>query len=117
VFGLFAEQSSMHMFWLLVLIFYNGHFISTATDASSTRPDVVNIGAILAFNSSIGKVAKVAIEAALDDVNSDPEVLNGTKLNITMQDTKLSSGFLGIVEGTYILSFQRVFFCQVIEQI
>ncbi|KAE8010755.1 hypothetical protein FH972_007092 [Carpinus fangiana] len=89
----------MHIFWVLVLVFYNGHFISTATGATSTRPDVVNIGAILAFNSSIGKVAKVAIEAALDDVNSDPKVLNGTKLNITMQDTKLSSGFLGIVEA------------------
>ena len=99
----------MHMFWLLVLIFYNGRFISIATDANSTRPNLVNIGAILAFNSSIGKVAKVAIEAAVDDVNSDPEVLNGTKLNITMQDTKFSSGFLGIVEGMYILSFQQSF--------
>ena len=92
------------MFWLLVMIFYNGHFISIAgTIANSTRPDVVNIGAILSFNSSIGKVAKVAIQAAVDDVNSSPLVLNGTKLKITIQDTKLSSGFLGIVEGTYIL--------------
>ncbi|XP_059440447.1 glutamate receptor 3.6-like [Corylus avellana] len=71
----------------------------TATGANSTRPDVVNIGAILAFNSSIGKVAKVAIEAAVDDVNSDPGVLIGTKLKITMQDTKLSNGFPGIVEA------------------
>ncbi|XP_059440455.1 glutamate receptor 3.6-like [Corylus avellana] len=90
----------MHMFWLLVMIFYNGHLISTAgTGANSTRPDVVNIGAILSFNSSIGKVAKLAIEAAVDDVNSSPLILNGTKLKISMQDTKLSSGFLGIVEA------------------
>jgi ionotropic glutamate receptor len=102
LFGFFAVQSTMHMFWLLLMILYNGHFISTGTGVS-TRPDVVNIGAILSFNSSIGKVAKVAIEAAVDDVNSDPGVLNGTMLKITMQDTKLSSGFLGIVEGIYIL--------------
>jgi ionotropic glutamate receptor len=60
----------MHMFWLLVMIFYNGHFISTiGTDANSTRSDV-NIGAILSFNSSIGKIAKVVIQAIVDDVNS-----------------------------------------------
>jgi ionotropic glutamate receptor len=89
----------MHIFWLLVMILYSEHFISTCTGAS-TRPDAVNIGAILSFNTSIGKVAKVAIEAAVEDVNSDPGVLNGTKLKLSMQDTKLSSGFLGIIEGT-----------------
>jgi ionotropic glutamate receptor len=66
----------------------------------STRPNVVNIGAIFSFNSSIGKVAKVAIEAAVQDVNSNPAVLKGTQLKLAMQDTKQSSGFLGIVEGT-----------------
>jgi ionotropic glutamate receptor len=84
------------MFWLLAMIFYSGHLIicsGTGTTGSgfgsSTRPDVINIGAILSFNSSIGKVAKVAIEAAVDNVNSNPVVLNGTKLKITMQDAKL----------------------------
>ncbi|KAG7968845.1 hypothetical protein I3843_07G001400 [Carya illinoinensis] len=84
--------------WLLGMIFYNGLFISTGT-AASPRPDVVNIGAILSFNTSVGKAAKLAIEAAVDDVNSSPDVLNGTKLILAMQDTKLSSGFLGIVEA------------------
>jgi ionotropic glutamate receptor len=93
----------MHTFWLLVMILYNGHFISTASTGASTRPNVVNIGAILSFDSSIGKVAKVAIEAAVDDVNSSPMVLNGIKLKISMQDTKLSREFLGIVEGMYVL--------------
>ncbi|KAG6701748.1 hypothetical protein I3842_07G001600 [Carya illinoinensis] len=84
--------------WLLGMIFYNGLFISTGT-AASPRPDVVNIGAILSFNTSVGKAAKLAIEAAVHDVNSSPDVLNGTKLILAMQDTKLSSGFLGIVEA------------------
>ena len=91
----------MKMFWLLLLIFCYGLFIAgTAAGVRvSTRPSVVNIGAILSFNSSIGKVAKVAIEAAVEDVNSNPAVLRGTKLKLAMQDTKQSTGFLGIVEG------------------
>jgi hypothetical protein len=68
----------------------------------STRPSAVNIGSIFTLNSSVGKVAKVAIEAAVDDVNSNPALLKGTKLKLAMQDTN-SSGFLGIVEGTSIL--------------
>ncbi|KAF5453795.1 hypothetical protein F2P56_023514, partial [Juglans regia] len=84
--------------WLLGMIIYNGCFISTGT-AASPRPDVVNIGAILSFNTSVGKVAKLAIELAVDEVNSRTDVLNGTKLKLAMQDTKLSSGFLGIVEA------------------
>jgi len=80
----------MNMFWLLGVIFCYGIFIGTGTGFRvSTSPNVVNIGAILSFNSSIGKVAKVAIEAAV-----------GTKLKLPTQDTKQSSGFLGIIEGT-----------------
>ena len=91
----------MNKFRLLVLmVFYSGLFINTSTSVS-TRPDVINIGAIFSFNASIGKVSKVAIEAAIEDVNSNPAVLVGTKLKLSMQDTKLSSGFLGIVEGTF----------------
>ncbi|GMY11076.1 glutamate receptor 3.3-like [Fagus crenata] len=90
----------MNMFWLLVLmVFCNGLFMRTSTTSVSTRPNVVNIGAIFSFNSSIGKVAKVAIETAIKDVNDNPAILNGTTLKIAMQDSKLSSGFLGIVEA------------------
>lgn len=110
LFGLFAVQANMHIFWLLVMILYNEHFISTCTSAY-TGPDIVNIGAILSFNTSIGKVA---IEAAVEDVNSDPRVLNGTKLKLSMQDTKLSSRFLDFIEGTsfetsYVYSFTIIF--------
>jgi ionotropic glutamate receptor len=96
------RPTTMNMFWLLVLIFCYGLFIGTGAGVRvSTRPNVVNVGAIFSFNSSIGKVAKVAIEAAVEDVNSNPALLKGTKLKLAMQDTKLSSGFLGIVEGTF----------------
>ncbi|GMP49328.1 hypothetical protein CsSME_00016350 [Camellia sinensis var. sinensis] len=44
---------------------------------SSSKPNVVNIGALYTFNSVIGRSAKPAIEAAVDDVNSDSTVLVG----------------------------------------
>jgi ionotropic glutamate receptor/U3 small nucleolar RNA-associated protein 19 len=65
----------------------------------SVRPDVVNIGALFTFNSIIGRVAKIAIAAAVNDINNDSRVLSGTKLVVQMQDTN-SSGFIGIVQGT-----------------
>lgn len=62
------------------------------------RPNVVNIGALYTFNSTIGKVAHAAIAAAVDDVNADSSVLPGTTLNIITQDTNCS-GFIGTIEG------------------
>lgn len=38
------------------------------------------------------------MEAAVEDINSNPSVLGGTKLNVISLDSN-SSGFLGIVEG------------------
>ncbi|XP_010414001.1 PREDICTED: glutamate receptor 3.7 isoform X1 [Camelina sativa] len=51
------------------------------------RPDVVNLGAVFAFDSVIGRAAKVALEAAVSDVNADTSVLNGTKLRLLMEDS------------------------------
>ncbi|KAK7346272.1 hypothetical protein VNO80_20787 [Phaseolus coccineus] len=70
-------------------------FPQKGTGNVSTRPSAVNIGAILSFNST-----EVAIQAAVDDVNSNATILSGTKLNISMLDTKLSTGFLGIIAST-----------------
>ncbi|KAL5557361.1 hypothetical protein UlMin_039597 [Ulmus minor] len=93
----------MNRVWYLVLLILcyspvlNG--VSTGNfSANSTRPSVVHVGAIFALSSIVGKVAKVAIEAAVKDVNSDPSVLGGSVLNITMQDSNYS-GFLGIIEA------------------
>ncbi|KAL0847550.1 hypothetical protein Bca101_020796 [Brassica carinata] len=51
------------------------------------------------FKSLIGKVIKVAMQAAVDDVNANPTVLNNTHLNIIMHDTKFN-GFMSIMERT-----------------
>ncbi|KAG7968835.1 hypothetical protein I3843_07G001300 [Carya illinoinensis] len=98
----------MNILWLLVLIvFYHGTSSNGVVTNVSNRPDVVNVGAILSHLSIIGKVAKVAIEAAVEDVNSDPDVLAGTKINLTMQDSNYS-GFLGIVEALQFMEKDTV---------
>lgn len=90
----------MKMVWfLLLMVFLNGIISNGVGTNVSSRPSVVNIGAIFSFNSTIGKVAKFALEAAVQDVNSDPTVLGGTKLKLRTQDTNFS-GFGAIMEGT-----------------
>lgn len=89
----------MKIILILVLILSgNGHLSEGVDTNVSGRPDVVNIGCILTLNSVVGKVAKVAIDAAVEDVNSNPAVLGRTKLKITTLDSNYS-GFLGIVEA------------------
>eukprot|EP00268_Persea_americana_P047357 TRINITY_DN4929_c2_g1_i1.p1 TRINITY_DN4929_c2_g1~~TRINITY_DN4929_c2_g1_i1.p1 ORF type:complete len:952 (-),score=187.96 TRINITY_DN4929_c2_g1_i1:109-2964(-) len=63
-----------------------------------SRPTSVTIGAMVMFDSVIGRAAQAAIAAAVDDVNANPNVLAGTKLNIIMEDT-ICSGFLGTIEA------------------
>ncbi|AQK67878.1 Glutamate receptor 3.3 [Zea mays] len=63
------------------------------------RPSVVNIGSILRLNSTIGGVSDVAIRAAVEDINSDPTVLNGTTLHVETRDTNCNDGFLGMVQA------------------
>lgn len=96
----------MRKVWLLVIVMFYHVFPSKGISNVSTRPSTVNIGALMSFNSTVGRVAKVAIEAAVDDINSNATILNGTKLNISMLDTKLSTGFLGIIDCT---SFSNTF--------
>lgn len=83
----------LHLLGLLCCVFCTG-----LSDKNYTRPSVVNIGALFTFNSTIGRVAKVAIDAAIDDVNNDSGVLRGTKLVAQVQDTSCN-GFIGIAEG------------------
>ncbi|KAK0588542.1 hypothetical protein LWI29_002337 [Acer saccharum] len=61
------------------------------------RPSVVNIGALFTFDSVIGRAAKVAMEAAVSDVNADQGILNGTELKLIMKDANCSV-FMGSIE-------------------
>ncbi|KAG1368273.1 putative Glutamate receptor [Cocos nucifera] len=67
-----------------------------------SKPGVVNIGALFTFNSTIGRVAKLAIQLAVQDVNGNPNLLSGTRLNVIERDTNCS-GFLGIIEALQVM--------------
>ncbi|KAJ9561079.1 hypothetical protein OSB04_006239 [Centaurea solstitialis] len=69
---------------------------------SSRRPSVVNIGALLTVNSVIGRSVKPAIIAAVDDVNSNPSILEETHLNLFLHDTNCS-GFIGTIEALQLM--------------
>ncbi|XP_066329047.1 glutamate receptor 3.1-like [Miscanthus floridulus] len=79
---------------LSLFLFPNGIHKSLAS-----RPSVVSIGSILRLNSTTGGVSDVAIHAAVDDINSDPTVLNGTTLRVDTRDTNCDDGFLGMVQA------------------
>ncbi|KAI6700266.1 hypothetical protein NL676_014590 [Syzygium grande] len=101
-------QASTSMVWLVVLLVLQSGLCSFgASTNASTRPEFVNIGGVFSVNTLIGKVAQVAILAAVEDVNSDPSVLGGTKLKLTIHDTNYS-GFLGIVEALQFMESDTV---------
>ncbi|XVF01640.1 hypothetical protein REPUB_Repub04eG0105700 [Reevesia pubescens] len=71
------------------------------------KPTVVNVGAIFSYNTINGKVAKVAMKAAEDDINSDPSVLGGRILSIAPHDSNFSS-FLGIIGALQFMETDTV---------
>ncbi|KAJ4809137.1 Glutamate receptor [Rhynchospora pubera] len=88
---------------LLLLLF----FLSTLVIPSMAQPSRVKIGALFTYNSTIGRSAKAAIEMAMADVNADPRVLNGSHLDVIMQDTNCS-GFLGTIEALQLMENEVV---------
>lgn len=80
---------------------------SVNTTNNSSRPSVVNIGALFTLNSVIGRSAKLAIELAVEDVNADSSVLAGTTLKVINQDTNCS-GFLGIINALQLMEIDVV---------
>lgn len=79
--------------WIWVFGFLSGIALCQSPPAS------VNIAAVFTFDSVIGKVANVAMEMAVSDVNADPRILNHTKLNLIMEDAKCNV-FLGSIGGS-----------------
>ncbi|XP_073123778.1 glutamate receptor 3.2-like isoform X3 [Henckelia pumila] len=64
----------------------------------NSRAGNVKIGAILSYRSINGGVAKIAMDAAVEDVNSDPRILGGRRLVLTSSDANFS-GFQSIIGG------------------
>lgn len=63
------------------------------------KPAVVNVGSVFTFNSIIGRAAKAAMDIAVSDINGDPSILAGTKLNLIQVDSNCS-GFLASIGGS-----------------
>ncbi|GLJ46364.1 hypothetical protein SUGI_0977270 [Cryptomeria japonica] len=61
---------------------------------NGVRPATVNVGAIVSYNTTIGRVSRKAIELAVEDVNNDKTLLNETQLVLTMVDSNRSA-FIG----------------------
>lgn len=103
------RQSIMTKIYLLALVVVQNFCFSAGISMNvvSTTPHVLNIGAVFSLKSTIGKVAKVAIEAAVEDVNSDPAILGGTKLKLTVHDTDYN-GFVGMVEGKFLFTICHI---------
>lgn len=98
----------MTLIWFILLLFLHfGAFPYGFSKNISSRPAVVNIGAVFTFESTIGRVAKIAIEEAVKDVNSNSSILLGTKLAVKMQDSNCS-GFFGMVEALQFMETDTV---------
>ncbi|KAJ8629311.1 hypothetical protein MRB53_022634 [Persea americana] len=98
----------MKLVWFLgLLVFCYGVFLNGVGRTLPSRPAIVNIGAIFTLNSTIGRIAKIAIDLALEDVNSDSSILDGTKLKVQILDSNCS-GFLGIVEALQFMEMDIV---------
>ncbi|XP_078167543.1 glutamate receptor 3.5-like isoform X1 [Carex rostrata] len=89
----------------LLLLFLISLSLAIITRSQNSNPQnitSVNIGALYTYNSIIGRAARLAIELALEDVNSDRTILPNTKLNVISQDTNCS-GFLATIEALQVL--------------
>ncbi|GLJ46358.1 hypothetical protein SUGI_0977190 [Cryptomeria japonica] len=87
-----------------LLVLFLGILYFAESLGFSRRSETVNVGALFAVNSAFGKMAKKAVELAVEDVNGNFSVLNGTKLVMTFMDSNCST-FLGTFAGTHYSSF------------
>lgn len=71
-------------------------FIIGSMAVDMKKYGVVNIGAVFTLRSINGRVAKIAMDAAVQDINSDPTILPGRRLNLCVHDSNYSS-FLSII--------------------
>ncbi|KAM0012339.1 putative periplasmic binding protein-like I [Helianthus debilis subsp. tardiflorus] len=83
---------------MLICVLMTAALLSTVF----SKPDTVNIGATLSLKSPSGEVSVIATRAAVDDINSDPNILPRKRLNLSVHDANFS-GFLSIIDGSVTL--------------
>ncbi|XP_027340154.1 glutamate receptor 3.4 isoform X1 [Abrus precatorius] len=81
---------------------------TTSTNSTtSSRPTVLRIGVLFTVNSIIGRSAKPAVFAAINDINANSSILPGIKLEIILQDTNCS-GFVGTMDALQLMENEVV---------
>ncbi|XP_073023644.1 glutamate receptor 3.2-like isoform X1 [Primulina eburnea] len=103
---LFLGRMNLNLNLLRVMVPLSFLFTVVLSERNS-RPDIVRIGAIFTFGSINGRVAKIAMQAAVEDVNSDPRILGGRKLVLETHDANYS-GFLGFIGGLQFMETDTV---------
>lgn len=103
----------MRVVWIPValMILLQGYSLTVAASNLSAIPDSVNIGVLYSFHTTVGQIVKMAIEVAVEDINSDPSILGQTKLNVSMQEDSKYRGFLSIAEGMYVCMYVYMHEC------
>ncbi|KAG4388564.1 hypothetical protein GLYMA_09G197100v4 [Glycine max] len=95
--------------WIVVLmVLSKGLSSSGVVSDNSTIPAFVNIGVLYSFNTSVGRMVKTAVQAAVDDVNFDQSILANTKLKASLQEDTKYRGFLSIAEALQLMATQTV---------
>ncbi|KAL7119738.1 hypothetical protein ACP275_02G080500 [Erythranthe tilingii] len=100
-----SQNTSMKLLVFLSLLFSSLFPIAFAHQIS--RPTYVRIGSIFSLGTINGRVSKIAMNAAVEDVNSDPTFLGGTKISLSIYDSNYS-GFLGIIGGLQYMETNTV---------
>lgn len=93
-----------HLLLHLLLIVACFHLSSENPANSTALPSsTLKIGALLTFNSTIGKFALETIQLAIQNVNKAPNLLNGSQLLLHMFDSHCDA-VLGAASGIIALS-------------
>ncbi|CAL5197393.1 unnamed protein product [Lathyrus oleraceus] len=96
--------------WLVLLMALSNLLFSSAAVGleNSTVPEFINIGVLYSFNTSVGRIVKIAVETAVDDINSDSTILGKTKLTLSFQEDSKYRGFLSIAEALQLMATHTV---------
>ncbi|XP_057525856.1 glutamate receptor 3.2-like isoform X2 [Amaranthus tricolor] len=86
--------------WLRVL-----HIMMLLGDTLAS--DNINLGAIFTLDTINGQVSQIAMKAAVDDINSDPNVLGARNLSLQIHDSNYN-GFLSIMGALQFMETDTV---------
>ncbi|PWA83402.1 CCAAT-binding factor [Artemisia annua] len=73
----------------------------------NSRSNIVDIGSIVTPETINGRVSTIAMKAAVDDVNSDPTILQGKELRLNIHEANFT-GFFSIIDALKYMELPNV---------